>query len=216
MLGDALDLALAAMAFERAAFRAVLESGEAARLAYLVLLLGAMMLALSQSVVLFANRVPPVRFVFALAVAGVQHALAALAYGLAFLVAARGLGVAAEGPGGVLALVALAWAPFLLAAGAIVPHVGLFWQRLLEAWVAALMVFALAAGLGLGLGVALAVGLAGWGIGHAGHALVGPLAGRISWRLLELATGRRLEAEVDPLAVLRGHAAAPESRSGAR
>lgn len=207
MLTEALDLGFRAMGFEGAAFRAAIADPRAAAQAYLVLLVGALMLALSQSVVLFANRVPPVRFLFALAVSGIQHAFSAIAYGLAFVVAARVLGAEAAGPGGVLALVALSWAPYLLAIFAIVPHFGLGWQRVLEAWVAALMVFALADGLGVSLVAALAIGALGWGIGHLAHLLVGPLLGRLGWRLLELVTGRRLEAEVDPVAVLHGHAA---------
>ncbi len=208
MIGDAIDLGFRAMGFESAAFRQVLASPGAAAAAYLVLLFSAMMLAFSQSVVLFANRVPPVRFVFALAVAGVQHVFAALAYGLAFVAAGRTLGVEGAGPGGVLALVALSWAPYLLALFAVVPHFGLGWQRLLEGWVAALMVFALAGGLGLGLPLALGVGLFGWAIGHVANLVIGPLLGRLGWRLLEVATGRRLEAEVDPAEVLRTQAAA--------
>jgi hypothetical protein len=216
MILDALDLGFRAMTFEVAAFADVIRSPEASRQAYLVLLLGATMLALSQSVVLFANRVPPFRFLFALAVSGIQYALSALAYGLAFVAAARALGVDVAGPGGVLALVALSWAPYLLAIFAIVPHFGLGWQRILEGWVAALMVFALADGLGVSLGIALAIGVLGWGIGHAANLLIGPLLGRIGWRLLEFATGRQLEVDVDPVAVLRESAARldlPESRS---
>ncbi|MFN7175671.1 MAG: hypothetical protein ACK4MX_02155 [Thermaurantiacus sp.] len=203
------------MFFEGAAFAEVIRSPAASRLAYLVLLLGATSLALSQSVVLFANRVPPVRFLFALAVSGIQFALSAVAYGLAFVVAAQALGVDAAGPGGVLALVALSWAPYFLALFAIVPHFGLGWQRILEGWVAALMVFALADGLGVSLAIALAIGILGWGIGYAANLLIGPLLGRIGWRLLEIATGRQLEATVDPVAVLRKSAATldvPEAR----
>jgi hypothetical protein len=207
MLMETLDLGWRAMGFEGAAFRAAITQPQVATQAYLVLLLGAMMLAFSQSVVLFANKVPPVRFLFALAVSGIQYALSAIAYGLAFVIAARALAVDAAGPGGVLALVALSWAPYLLAVFAIVPHFGLGWQRILEGWVAALMVFALADGLGVSLVAALAIGALGWGIGHVANLLVGPLLGRISWRMLELATGRRLETDVDPAAVMRGHAA---------
>jgi hypothetical protein len=207
MILDAIDLGMRAARFDASAFAEVFSQPGAAGLAYLVLLLSALMLAISQSVVLFANKVPPVRFLFALMIAGFQYAVSAIAYGLGFVAAARALGVEAAGPGGVLALVALSWAPYLFSPISLVPHFGLGWQRLLEAWVAALMVLALAVGLGVSLPYAVALGALGWAIGHGAHLLVGPLLGNISWRLLEFATGRKLEVEVDPAAVIRDHAA---------
>lgn len=207
MLADALDLAFRAMAFDRAVFALVMADARAAGSALLLLAVAGLTLAISQSVVLFANRVPPLRFGLALLLGGAQYAASAVGYALAFLAAGGLLGLPDAGYVGLLALVALAWAPNLLAPIELVPHLGLGFARLVDAWVAALVVAGLAAGLGVGLGPAVLLAIGGWLMGQLARLLAGPALARINWRLLEAATGRTLMPHVDPVALLRAHAA---------
>jgi len=207
MISEAFDLAWRAMAFDLSVFRLVVENPASARASLLVLAVAALMLAFSQSMVLLANQVPPVRFALALLLGGVQHGVSALGYALAFVAAGILLGMPAAGIGGLVALVALAWAPNLLALIAVVPHFGLGFARLLEAWVASLVVVGLSAGLGVGLPGAMLLAVAGWLLGQLARMLAGPALARINWRLLEKATGRSLMPDVDPIAYLKSLAA---------
>lgn len=200
------------MRFDARAFRLVLTDADAARAAWLILLGSALMLAATQSIVLFANRVPPLRFLLALGVSGLRYALVAIGYGVAVIVAGRLLGASGTGQIGVLALVALAWAPGLLSLFSVVPHFGLGWQRIVDAWIAALQISGLVYGLGMSVPTAAAVGLAGWLLGEGASFLAGPMLGRINWRMLEAVAGRDLVQDADPLAVLRAQAAARQPR----
>jgi len=208
MLGDAIDHGWQAMTLETALFRRAVETGGLLDEALLLLLLGGVSLGLSQMLVLFVNQVPPRRFLAAIAMGALLFVANIAFWAASIWVAVRLSGLPVEPKGTITTLVGLAHAPYLFALFSVVPHVGLMWQRLLDAWVLVCVVAALALGLQLSLALAGVFGLAGWVLTRIAAQVAGPLLTRLEAWLMRVATGQTLESAPSLVKALRERATA--------
>jgi hypothetical protein len=141
--------------------RLATDTGGLNRVALAVAGLGGASLLLGESVVLFLNRVPPVRFALSLLLNGVIFAgeLAVWAATIWWL-GTRGLGADVTLTT-MVNLVALGAAPFVFGFLVLAPYMGPAIARLL--WVWSLLITVRAVAFGLGTGIALAAAMAGLG-----------------------------------------------------
>jgi hypothetical protein len=171
------------------------------------LLLGAgLATGLSQLMVLFVNRVPARRFALSLLAGALMFGFGVLAWAFAIRVALILVGIPLPPVGTILTMVGLAHAPLLLAPFATVPHLGLMWQKLLDAWVMVAVVAALALGFAVDWRLAAFVGLAGWALVRVGAALMSPLLGRLTGGFQKLAAGSVLAPPAQVIAELERRA----------
>lgn len=161
---------------------------------------------LSQLVVLFVNRVPARRFALALLAGALMFAFGVAAWAGAIRVALLLVDVPQPPFGTVLTLVGLAHAPLLLAPLSTIPHLGLMWQKLLDAWVMVAVVVALALGFSVDWPMAAFIGLAGWGMVRIAATLMSPLVGRLTDGLQRLVTGSVLAPPAEVIAELERRA----------
>lgn len=158
-----LDLVRGALALDPEAFRALLAPTVAdPRLGLAVVYLAGLSLALGQSVVLFAQRVSPRRFLSTLAVQAALFLAAFLMWGVSVWWVAR-IGFDAARPlGDVIAVVGLAYAPQLFGALVLTPYLGGPLQSLLSVWTLLATLVAAAAVFGLTPTQAIACTGGGW------------------------------------------------------
>jgi hypothetical protein len=178
---DALALGAAAMAFDAAAFRSTADGAGARELALLVAYLAGVSQATGHGLVLFLNRVPPSRFTLSLALMGAIYLVSALATAGATLALADGAFGMELAFLPTIAVIALAHAPRLLGFATLAPYFGELFDRLLDVWVALLVLYGLHRGVGVPVHGAAMLALLGWG----------------SLRLLSLVLGRPVTVVVD-------------------
>jgi hypothetical protein len=159
---DAVGLGIEAMGFSGDAFRRVAAGGAARDRVVLVVYLAGISLGVGNGVVLFLNRVPPLRFLLSLALTGAIHLVGALvttatALFVADLVVGRDLDFVPT-----LAVIALAQAPLLLGFLTLAPYFGELLERFLDVWVLTLVLFGLHQGLGMTVAGAALLALLGW------------------------------------------------------
>ncbi len=197
-MSSPLELVQGALALDRSAFDALLDAsdGRLATGAWVAAAAG-LSTAVGQSVVLFAVRVSPRRFVASLALQVLIFVAAFFVWALSIALVAR-LGFDGVRPlGDVIAVVGLAYAPQLLGAFALMPYFGAPLQTLLSAWTLLATVVATAAAFGLGLPSAIACAAGGWLVTQLGQRTVGRPVVRAGQRVrswvagAELGRGRR-------------------------
>lgn len=162
MIPDALALGGAAMVFDPAAFARAAAGGDGTRMAFVVAYLAGLSQAVGHGVLLFLNRVRPLRFAISLLLMAAIYTVSALSVAVfAILVTDWGMGRPLQLLP-TLAVVALAHSPRLLGALTLTPYFGEMLDRMLDAWIVLLVVFGLYAGLALPLGAAAMLALLGW------------------------------------------------------
>lgn len=186
---DAIGLGVAAMSFEAAAFRRVAAGGPARDLVLVVVYLAGVSMAVGQGVVLFLNRVPPLRFGLSLALMGAVHLVGALvttttALVFADVVVGHDLDFLPT-----LTVIALAQAPRLLGFLTLAPYFGELLDRFLDAWVLTLVLYGLHAGLGMGIEGAALLALLGWAAARVLTFLLGRPTTRLVNALRRAAAG---------------------------
>jgi hypothetical protein len=159
---DAVGLGVEAMGFSADAFRRVAAGDRARDLVVLVVYLAGISLGIGNGVVLFLNRVPPLRFALSLALTGAIHLVGALvttatALFVAEVVVGRDLDFVPT-----LAVIALAQAPLLLGFLTLAPYFGELLERCLDVWVLMLVLYGLHQALGMTVQGAALLALLGW------------------------------------------------------
>ncbi len=158
-----LDLVRGALALDPEAFRALLAPAAAdPRLGLAVVYLAGLSLALGQSVVLFAERVSPRRFLSTLAVQAALFLAAFMVWALSVWWVARVGFDAARPLRDVVAVVGLAYAPQLFGVLVLAPYLGGPLQALLSVWTLLATLVAAAAVFGLTPLQAVACSAGGW------------------------------------------------------
>ncbi|MBW6456012.1 MAG: hypothetical protein K0A98_08990 [Trueperaceae bacterium] len=158
-----LDLVRGALALDPEAFRALLAPAAAdPRLGLAVVYLAGLSLALGQSVVLFAERVSPRRFVSTLAVQAALFLAAFMVWAVSVWWVARVGFDAARPLRDVVAVVGLAYAPQLFGVLVLAPYLGGPLQALLSVWTLLATLVAASAVFGLTLAQAVACTAGGW------------------------------------------------------
>jgi len=153
-----------ALRLDPAAFRAVQADANANLLMLLLLLLAGVSQMLGQSVVLFANKVTPRRFVMSLLLNAVLFVVSVLIWAIIFQLVGRlvfGIQLPFAQMGRVISL---AYAPLILGFLILLPYAGSFLGHVLDAWSALAMLVALNVTLHLDLWQALFCALLGWAI----------------------------------------------------
>lgn len=179
---DALALGFRAMGFSGAAFARVGAGGLHDHVVLVVYLAGVSQ-AIGNGVVLFLNRVPRARFVLSLLLMGAIYLVGALVTAAATLVLAHVVVGHDLAFVPTIAVIALAQAPRLLGFLTLAPYLGELFDRLLDVWVLALVVYGLHVGIGLPAHGAALLALFGWA----------------AQRLLSLVLGRPLTIVVNAL-----------------
>jgi hypothetical protein len=191
---DLTRLVIDTLALRSDAFATVLAAGRPGmRLALLVVFFGGLSTALGQSVILFANRVSPRRFLASLLVQAVLFVLAFVLWVAAVWLVA---GLLLDRPlpfAQALTAVGLAHAPLLLGFLVLAPYFGAAIANLLSIWtlLATLLATATAYDLAPG-GAALAAGL-GWLLSQLAQRTVGRPITRLGRALRHAVAGVELE-----------------------
>lgn len=185
-----LALVGSALSLDRSGLAAAATSPVALSTALAVAFLGGTSLMLGQSVVLFANRVSRRRFVVCLFVGALVYVVGLVAWGITIWLVAR-FGFRLDPPTGAITFAVCAGqAPLLLGFFILIPYIGSWTQRVLDAYSLVVVVAALSATLGLRVWQAALLAGAGWAL-HAGleRLLSRPLSGVRTW-LWRASTGR--------------------------
>jgi hypothetical protein len=152
----------AALALDREALATLASAPLALRSALLVALLGGVSLTIGQSVVLFANRVSPGRFVLLLALGALVYAFGLVVWAATiWLASTYGFRRPIELAPLVFA-VCVGQAPMIYGALILLPYVGTGVQRFLAAYALVVVVAALSAVLGIRVWEAVVLAAAGW------------------------------------------------------
>lgn len=193
------QLILAAWALQSGAFQTVEAHPQGGALALTVLMLAGVSLTLGQSVVLFINRVNPLRFVLCLLVGALVFAIGVWFWvGSVWLIATLILGYKQSLPG-VLRAVSLAHAPLLFGVFVLLPYLGTFVYRLLYVWTLLAILTALMATFQLNFWQALECGVLGWlfveGLEHFAEQ---PVRAFLDW-IWRITTGKPTRISVEEL-----------------
>lgn len=188
-----LELVFGVLRLQREPFEQLLSGGHGLRWALLVVFFAGLSQALGQSVVLFANRVRPRRFVLSLLVgAGLYVFGFLLLVASVWLVARYGFG--REQPLRTVArVVGLAYAPYLLGFAVLTPYLGSFISVALSLWSLAALLIALEVAFGFGLYQALLCSALGWLLLQVVQRTVGRPVQSLVVLARSLAAGTRLE-----------------------
>lgn len=164
LLSTLWQLAWGAMTFDPAAFYAVLEHPQGTLFALAVLLIGGLSYFFGQSAVLFANRIPPRRFLLSLLAGAAALAVTVFFWsGSLWVVVSLLLGAGVD-LGKVVAIVALSFAPYWLGVLILFPYLGSLFSKVLRGWVALLLLMAVAVIFDLSFWQALLGCALGWGV----------------------------------------------------
>ncbi|MGF1664071.1 MAG: hypothetical protein ACFCVG_16685 [Kineosporiaceae bacterium] len=195
-MGSHVTLWWDALLLDPAAYRGVLAPG-GIWAALAVVALGGVSQLVGQSVVLFLNHVRPVRFLLALGLAAATFAAEVAVWGVgiwltAVVVAGPELGIV-----DILAVVALAHAPVVLAFFLLLPYYGPPIQRALEIWTLLCLAVGLDATTGWSLGeLAMAIAL-GYAFTLGVKVTLGRWVAALDRWLWRTATGQRLRIRVE-------------------
>ncbi len=193
------QLAWGAMRFDAAAFSVVLEYSRGTLLALVVLLIGGFSYFFGQSAVLFANRIPPRRFLLSL-LAGAIGLWASVFFWSASLwvVVSLLLGTRVD-LGDVVAIVALSFAPYWLGFLILFPYLGSLFSKMLRGWVALILLMAVAVSFGLAFWQALLACALGWGVFELLNRVPLLDLDRLEAWLWREGAGKTLQRDVDSL-----------------
>ena len=193
------QLAWGAMTFDAAAFSVVLEYSRGTLLALLVLLIGGFSYFFGQSAVLFANRIPPRRFLLSL-LAGAIGLWASVFFWSASLwvVVSLLLGTRVD-LGNVVAIVALSFAPYWLGFLILFPYLGSLFSKVLRGWVALVLLMAVAVSFDLAFWQALLACALGWGVFELLNRVPLLDLDRLEAWLWREGAGKTLQRDVDSL-----------------
>lgn len=163
--------------------------------------------SLGQSVILFLNRLPPIRFILALMITAASHVVGYLLWTITvWLVGVYVFGQTVSLTT-VACVVGLAYAPQLLAFFELTPFLGNPFSIILSLWSMVAVVIAVRAGLELELWQALLASGLGWALIQIWRRTIGrPIYALGRW-LQRRAAGVPLEFTLSDLAVLRRHPA---------
>lgn len=203
-LADSLRLIWQALTLQNAPYNALLQGDAGLRLALTVVFLAGLSQGLGQSVVLFANRVKPRRFVLSLLVSGLLFV-----FGYALLVASiwlvSGFVFGLEGSlRTALRTTGLAYAPYLLSFFVLTPYLGSFIGLLLAVWSLLALVNALQITLALSRWQVLVSALLGWLALQILQRTLGRPLQKLTERLRDVAAGTTLELDPRTLRELIG------------
>ncbi len=187
-------------------------AGQLQAIAYTIAIVAALFQIVGQSFILAINRVSGLRALTSLAL-GIAINISALVFlALAMWVA---MSAVLERPLDLLstlAIVALAQSPHVLGVFSLIPHFGLYWQRLLEAWAMVCLVHGVVVESGLHVLVAAMVALAGWGLTRAMEFAVRPALRRLAHRAIGEAVLRSMRFDPALAGKLKRRAAAVRIR----
>jgi hypothetical protein len=204
----------AGLSLDRGAIAAAANRPDALRAALLIALLGGISLTFGQSVILFANRVTPKRFVLLLFYGGLVYVVSLIVWGATiWLIATFGFRRSPSLEELVITL-CVGQAPMLFGLLILLPYLGTGIQRVLEAYTLMVVVVAVSGIFGVRVWQALLLAGAGWVLrALISTLLTRPLGGVQLW-LWRAASGqptRLRPAEALPLLAER---VAPEVKSG--
>ena len=194
-----LELVLQALALQRAPYETLQTLPGGLRLAFGVVFAAGVAQTLGQSVVLFAARVRPHRFVASLIVGAAVYLFGFLFLVVSiWLVARYGLGEA-QGLRPVVRAVGLAYAPYLFSFIILTPYLGAFFSVALSLWSLSATLLALEITLGLTLGQALLCSVLGWLLLQLLQRTVGRPVQALARGLRRLTAGARLEFDAEKI-----------------
>jgi len=188
-----------AMALDPDAFRTVQVRPSVGMLTWTVLILAGISETLGQCVVLFVNKVRPLRFIASLLLAGIVFALGAFSWMFtSWLIATYAFGVH-ESIITVIQVVCLAYAPQLFGFLILLPYMGPLIRRLLYAWSFLAMVVAISTITHLVLWQAFLCNLLGWAVVEALQRTIGrPIIALNKW-IRQAAAGVPLAVQAQDL-----------------
>lgn len=188
------DLIVGALLLDGRAFATLLEQEGALRLALWVVFLAGLSSAAGQSVILFASRVPPRRFLASLFLSALLFVGVFVFWTLSIWAVAT-FGYGAERPYAMaLRAVGLAYAPQLLAFLVLAPYFGPGIGALLSIWNLLAIVVATEVAFGINLGPAILCSAAGWILLQVAQRTIGwPIARLARWARTAVA-GTHLES----------------------
>lgn len=155
------ELVVGALRFSEKAFVALLDLSNSLEVAVAIVVVAGLATALGQSVVLFINRVRPLRFVLSLLASALVYSLSYLLLGLTIWGSSHLFGTSAS-LAQILSLTGLAHAPYLLAALVFAPYLGVALGTLLSVWHVLLLLFGVQIGAELSLWQALLCACLPW------------------------------------------------------
>jgi len=167
VLGEVQRLVAGAFAADASAFERAANVAAARDAALVIAVFAGLSEVVGQSLVLFFNRVPLYRIALSLALTALLFPLMAIVWTASALAFARIADPSLEmaqwaNVGDIAGVVALAFAPRLFGVLCIAPYIGPGFGRLLDLWVAALVIFGLQTALGAPLAAAAIAGALGW------------------------------------------------------
>jgi hypothetical protein len=174
-------------------FQAVLASGHGFRLMFAVVFLAGVSQALGQSVVLFANRVRPRRFVASLILGAALYVLGFFLLMTSIWLVARYGFDRAQPLGTVFRVAGLAYAPYLFSFFVLTPYLGSFIAVGLSLWSLAAILVALQVLFGMTLLQALLCSAIGWLLLQLLQRTVGRPVQRFAVATRSFVAGQRLE-----------------------
>lgn len=172
---------------------------------------------LGQSVTLFVNRVPPVRFIASLLVNGVVFAVGLIVWAMTIWVVARYVFEVRQPPAVVFRMVALGSAPFVFGFLVLIPYMGPFIGRVLSVWSFLIVLGAIGFTFKVSLWSALIVVGAGWLLMQLLSATIGkPVVALYNW-IWHGVVGSRLDTNLhDILASFAREQPDPPSGTGGK
>jgi hypothetical protein len=195
------QLALGALRLNPEAFVAAVQQQGGTALALIILLLGGISMGVGQSVVLFANRVPPLRFIISLFAGAVVLGVVVLFWTTSIWVLGNLVFEADTVFLDLLTVVSLSYAPYLFGFLVLMPYLGNILSRVLNLWVFLAVIVGVAVTYQFGFWESLATALLGW--------VLLELVTRIPWLrirrldnwLWQVTTGKtqRLDAQTWPI-----------------
>jgi hypothetical protein len=156
------QLALGALRLNPEAFVAAVQQQGGTALALIILLLGGISMGVGQSVVLFANRVPPLRFIISLFAGAVVLGVVVLFWTTSIWVLGNLVFEADTVFLDLLTVVSLSYAPYLFGFLVLMPYLGNILSRVLNLWVFLAVIVGVAVTYQFGFWESLATALLGW------------------------------------------------------
>lgn len=203
-----------AMRLDPAAFKVALLSTRAAPLILSILLLAGISLTLGQSVILFANKVTPRRFISSLLLNGALFAVGVLIWVAIFQLIGRFVFGERLPFLQMLNVISLAEAPFLLGFFVLLPYLGSFLEYVLDIWSFLTMLIALNVALRLDFMQALLCVLLGWIVIEILKYTVGrPFVALDRW-LKRVVAGTSLSSNIGELVRVPGDNTRGENKGG--
>jgi hypothetical protein len=205
-----------AMRLDPAAFKVALLDMRAAPLILSILLLAGISVTLGQSVILFANKVTPRRFISSLLLGGALFVVGVVIWVAIFQLIGRFVFGERLPFLQMLNVISLADAPFLLGFFVLLPYLGSFLEYILDIWSFLTMLVALNVALGLNFMQALLCALLGWVIIEVLKYTIGrPFVALDRW-LKRAVAGTSLSSNIEELVRVPGGNMMGENKGGLR